>query len=251
MEPSAAGLRFMHETLVLACGEALRAAGTGFGNLFAQVDYLCKRGGMTVGERAAVQQMRHRSNRREVPEPSVWMQDVRTLMLFVSAVFKADVPDGLVRMMPHHAAPTVQTAAVNARYLRCIVSGWDDEAIQAETVDGQCIVVDYSEHEYLRKMLREGMQLNLLDCHVAARQGAVSRVSPGLVVVEPDFLLDISALSGCFRYGYEHHPLPSTSTPSSVTRVRSATSSSTPLPSAAPISSTSLPVAASRRTVAS
>ena len=205
MEPSGGGLRFMHETLVLACAEALRTAGTGFGNLFAQVDYLCKHCGMPVGERVAVQQMRHRSNRREVPERAVWMQDVRTLTLFVSAVFKADVPDKLVQMIPHHAVQAVPTATVNARYLRCIVSLWDDEAIQAETADGQCIVVDYSEHQYLRKMLREGMQLNLLDCHV--EQGTVSRVSPGLVIVEPDFLLDISSLSGCFQHGYEHHPL--------------------------------------------
>ena len=44
------------------------------------------------------------------------------------------------------------------------------------------------------------MQLNLLDCHV----GDV--IIPGIVVVEPDFMLDISALASCFT-AYGHHPL--------------------------------------------
>ena len=203
--PSAVGLRLMHETLVLACAEALRTVGTGFGNLFAQVDYLCKHCGMKTGERVAVQQMRHRSNHTDIPERKVWMQDVRTLVLFISAVFKADVPDELTRLIPHHSAQPVRTTTINTRYLRCIVSQWNEQTIHAETTDGSLIAIDYSEHDYLKKMLREGMQLNLLDCHV--EEDAVTRVSPGLVVVEPDFLLDISSVSSCFDAQYGHHPL--------------------------------------------
>ena len=204
-EPSVAGLRFMHETLVLACAEALRTAGTGFGNLFAQVDYLCKHCGMKAAERMAVQQMRRRSNRREVPQQAQWMQDVRALALFVSAVFKTSIPGSLARLIPHHAAPVEPTTAVNARYLRCIVSQWNEQTIYAETTDGNLIVIDHTEHPYLKKILREGMQLNLLDCHVEPAD--VTQVSPGLVVVEPDFLLDISAVARCFQSGHGRHPL--------------------------------------------
>ena len=49
-EPSMALLRYMHETLVLACAEALRGSGQGFGNLMAQTDYLCKRAGIGIAE---------------------------------------------------------------------------------------------------------------------------------------------------------------------------------------------------------
>ncbi|MBR7086433.1 MAG: hypothetical protein IKI47_02665, partial [Prevotella sp.] len=35
--------RLMHETLVLCCSEALRTEKIAFGNLFSQVDFLCKR----------------------------------------------------------------------------------------------------------------------------------------------------------------------------------------------------------------
>ena len=201
-EPSVAANRFMHETLVLCCAEGLRAVGTGFGNLFSQVDYLCKHCGMRTAERMAVQQMRRRSNHVEVADRQQWMQDVRTLALFVSAVFKADIPDGLVRLIPHHSDSQQAVPTVNARYLRCIVSEWDERLIQAETADGSPIAIDYSEHAYLKKMLRQGLQLNLLDCHLTQ-----DTVTPGLVVVEPDFLVDISAVARCFQAEYGHHPL--------------------------------------------
>lgn len=200
--PSLSALRFMHETLVLCCAEGLKDAGTGFGNLFSQVDFLCKHCGMKTADRIAVQQMRRRSNRSEVPNAEQWLDDIRTLTLFGSAVFKADIPDGLVQLIPHHAGKTQTGSRVNARYLRCVVDQWDDQTIQANTADGSHITIDYSGHDYLRKMLRQGMQLNLLDSHISN-----SVVQPGIVVVEPDFLLDISTVARCFQAEYGHHPL--------------------------------------------
>ena len=64
-EPSPAVLRYMHETLVLACAEALRGSGLGFGSLMAQTDYLCKQAGIGVADRIAIQTMRHHSNRKD------------------------------------------------------------------------------------------------------------------------------------------------------------------------------------------
>ena len=203
-EPSAAALRFMHETLVLCCAEGLKTVGTGFGSLFSQVDFLTKHSGMTVAERIAIQAVRRRSNHTEVPPREQWLQDVRTLARFISAVFKTSVPDGLTHLIPHspqtpeHVAPTI-----NRRYLRCIVSTWNEQTIEADTADGAHITIDYTEQAYLNKVLREGMQLNLLDCHVEHD----THIQPGLVVVEPDFLIDISTLARCFQAEYGHHPL--------------------------------------------
>ena len=100
MEPSAVTNRFMHETLVLCCAGALKTVGTGFGNLFSQVDYLAKRSGMTVAHRMAVQQMRRHSNHAEVLGREEWLQDVHALALFVSAVFKTGIPGELLRRLP-------------------------------------------------------------------------------------------------------------------------------------------------------
>ena len=201
-EPSAPALRFMHETLVLCCAEALTSAGTGFGNLFAQVDYLAKHSGMATADRIAVQQMRRRSNHADVPDRDTWLSDVRALALFVSAVHKTGIPGELLQRLPHHPSATAQRPSPNARYIRCIVSRFDGQTIWADTTDGNHIEADYSAHDYLRKILREGMQLNLLDCRMEG-----PTVEPGLVVVEPDFLIDISALAHCFQGNYGHHPL--------------------------------------------
>lgn len=205
-EPSAASNRFMHETLVLCCAGGMQSSEMAFGNLFSQVDYLTKHCGMTKGLRAAVQQMRRHSNHTEVLSQEEWMQDVRALALFISAVFKADIPDALVRLIPHHINSTKLFQAVNASYIRCIVTNYDEQNILADTVEGEPIEVDYTNHAYLIKILRKGMQLNLLDNHVD-KSATVSQVTPGLIVVEPDFLLDISNIARCFQGNYGHHPL--------------------------------------------
>lgn len=205
-EPSAASNRFMHETLVLCCADGMQSSEMAFGNLFSQVDYLTKHCGMTKGLRAAVQQMRRHSNHTEVLSQEEWMQDVRALALFISAVFKADIPDALVRLIPHHINSTKLFQAVNASYIRCIVTNYDEQNILADTVEGEPIEVDYTNHAYLIKILRKGMQLNLLDNHVD-KSATVSQVTPGLIVVEPDFLLDISNIARCFQGNYGHHPL--------------------------------------------
>ena len=205
-EPSAASNRFMHETLVLCCAGGMQSSEMAFGNLFSQVDYLTKRCGMTKGHRAAVQQMRRHSNHTEVLSQEEWMQDVRALAQFISAVFKADIPDALVRLIPHHVTSTKLFQAVNASYIRCIVTNYDEQTILADTVEGEPIEVDYTNHAYLIKILRKGMQLNLLDNHVD-KSATVSQVTPGLIVVEPDFLLDISNIARCFQGNYGHHPL--------------------------------------------
>ena len=204
--PSVAANRFMHETLVLCCAEALKTSEMAFGNLFSQVDYLAKRCGMRTSDRMAVQQMRRHSNRAEVLSREEWLQDVGSLARFISALFKTSVPDELTQLIPHHSSPFTlhPSPFTNARYIRCIVSRFDEQTLWGDTPDGQTIVADYAGHEYLRKILREGMQLNLLDCRVEDEE---QKVVPGIVVVEPDFLLDISAVARCFQGNYGHHPL--------------------------------------------
>lgn len=62
------------------------------------------------------------------------------------------------------------------------------------------VLVDYvntPEHidlTYIGKILCEGMQLNLLDCSVTGK-----RIVPRIIVVEPDFLVDISSIANCFE----------------------------------------------------
>ena len=202
-QPSTASLRFMHETLVLACAEALRNTRQGFGNLFSQVDYLCKHYGVAVPLRMAIQQMRVHSNGRQLDDADDWPYDIKALAMFVSAIFQEDIPHDLLTRLP----ATFRTATVEhqprQRVVRCVVTGWDSDYIYATTNEGTICVryADTIDKEADGGMLTEGVQLNLLDATING-----TTVTPSMIVVEPDFLVDISAIAACFQ-DYGHHPL--------------------------------------------
>lgn len=205
-QPSASARRRMHEVLTLCCAEGTRHYGGGFGNLFSQVDFLCKQCGLSVADMVAVQTMRRHGNQNDSLTASDFGYDLRALALFISAVFGEAIPQRLLTLLPSQNRPAPKMLHIDKRCVRCVVTEWDDRFIRATTSDGE-VQVDYATTEggrdfaYLKRMLRVGMQLNLLDCHVEG-----NTVTPMLVVVEPDFLLDISAVAACFT-AYGHHPL--------------------------------------------
>ena len=209
--PSEAQARIMHETLVIACYEGLKETKHGFGNLSSQVEALCKLHHIAPKDVVAIHQMRRHSNSAAPILPDDIAYDCRALALFVSAVFQEAIPDTLVGKLPTHGRITENIQIANYRYIRCIVREWDEQTIQVAVINQdsseELLTVDYMntaeyvDFSYLRSLLREGMQLNLLDCTVTRK-----KVTPRLIVVEPDYLVDISSIANCFE-SYGHHPL--------------------------------------------
>ena len=215
--PTSYALRKAHEVLVLTCAEGTSHLGGTFGNVFSQVDYLCKARGVSATDRVAIQTLRRHtgshtqedsSQPNDILSAEDWHYDLRALASFVSAVFKTDIPGELRRLLPSHNRLSHQEKKDTYKYIRCIVSKWDDTLITANTDDGE-ITIDYGttegsyDHSYLRKILQEGMQLNLLE---STRSPQSSILTPKFIIVEPDFLLDISSIAACFT-NYGHHPL--------------------------------------------
>jgi len=213
--PSTANLRQLHEVIKLCAAEGCRSQGGTFGNLFSQIDFVCKHFGLKVQQKWAIQQARRHSNGSETLSRDEWYYDLRAVTLLISTIFHEDVPGSLLHLLPVNLQPQPSQLSINKRYLRCIVRSFDDSIITADSEEGE-IVVDYGNTEggrdfaYLRKILREGMQLNLLDCHFKPQtsnlKSQTSPITPLLIVVEPDFMLDISSLAACFT-AYGHHPL--------------------------------------------
>ena len=209
--PSEAQARIMHETLVIACYEGLKETKHGFGNLSSQVEALCKLHHIAPKDVVAIHKMRRHSNSAAPILPDDIAYDCRALALFVSAVFQEAIPDTLVGKLPTHGRSTENIQIANYRYIRCIVREWDEQTIQVAVINQdsseELLTVDYMntaeyvDFSYLRSLLREGMQLNLLDCTVTRK-----KVIPRLIVVEPDYLVDISSIANCFE-SYGHHPL--------------------------------------------
>ena len=204
-EPSTANLRQLHEVIKLCAAEGCRSQGGTFGNLFSQIDFVCKHFGLKAQQKWAIQQARRHSNGSETLSLDEWYYDLRAVTLLISSIFHEDVPGSLLQLLPVNLQPQPTQLNINKRYIRCIVRSYNDKTITADSEEGE-IVIDYGNTDggrdfaYLQKILREGMQLNLLDCHYD------EKIVPGLIVVEPDFMLDISSLAACFT-AYGHHPL--------------------------------------------
>ena len=209
--PSEAQARIMHETLVIACYEGLKETKHGFGNLSSQVEALCRLHHIAPKDVVAIHKMRRHSNSAAPILPDDIAYDCRVLALFVSAVFQEAIPDTLVGKLPTHGRITENIQIANYRYIRCIVRAWDEQTIQVAVINQdsseELLTVDYMntaeyvDFSYLHSLLREGMLLNLLDCTVTRK-----KVVPRLIVVEPDYLVDISSIANCFE-SYGHHPL--------------------------------------------
>lgn len=209
--PSEAQALIMHETLVIACHEGLKNTRHGFGNLSSQVESLCRQHNIAPQDIVAIQKMRRHSNSYAPILPEDMAYDCRALAIFVSAVVQEAIPSFLVGKIPARGRTTENIQITNYRYIRCIVREWDESTIQVAVTNQdsseELLLVDYMntpdyiDFSYLRPMLREGMQLNLLDCTVTRK-----KVVPRLIVVEPDYLIDISTIANCFE-SYGHHPL--------------------------------------------
>ena len=209
--PSEAQALIMHETLVIACHEGLKNTRHGFGNLSSQVESLCRQHNIAPQDIVAIQKMRRHSNSNAPILPEDVAYDCRALAIFVSAVVQEAIPSFLVGKIPARGRTTENIQITNYRYIRCIVREWDESTIQVAVTNQdsseELLTVDYMntpdyiDFSYLRPTLREGMQLNLLDCTVTRK-----KVIPRLIVVEPDYLIDISTIANCFE-SYGHHPL--------------------------------------------
>ena len=204
----------LYKVLEEAAYELTARSTLAFANLFSRLDYIGKEKKLTPSDRYAVQTMRRNCNRamdgRLKPDLQEYLYDLRALVRFVSLGFEADIPASLLPEIPHSNRPYSGTRLSQIPYVRACVTGWDDTRIFAscDSEEEPFIVVNYAKGgyegdlTYIRDLLRENLPINLLHVKVDEENHYI----PGLIVIWPDYLIDISALAACFRE-YGHHPL--------------------------------------------
>ena len=204
----------LYKVLEQACYELTTGVTFSFANLFSRLDYICKEKRMTPSDKYAIQTMRRNCNAAMKddfrPVMEEYLYDLRAIVRFISLAFDEDIPASLVPEIPHSNRPYRGTRHSRIPYVRASVSSWDDTKIFAATDSDEdpFIIIDYAKGGYngdllyLKELLTENLQLNLLDVHIDEENHYI----PNLIVVHPDFLIDISSLAACFRE-YGHHPL--------------------------------------------
>lgn len=204
----------LHKVLEQACYELTTGVTLSFANLFSRLDYICKEKKMTPSDRYAIQTMRRNCNAamsdRFQADMQEYLYDLRALVRFVSLGFEEDIPASILPEIPHSNRPYQGTRLSHIPYVRASVTSWNDTQIFAAT-DSKTdpfIIINYAKGGYdgdllyLKDLLSENLPLNLLDVRVDEENHYI----PNLIVIHPDYLIDISSLAACFRE-YGHHPL--------------------------------------------
>ena len=204
----------LHKVLEQACYELTTGVTLSFANLFSRLDYICKEKKMTPSDRYAIQTMRRNCNAamgdRFQADMQEYLYDLRALVHFVSLGFEEDIPASILPEIPHSNRPYQGTRLSHIPYVRASVTSWNDTQIFAAT-DSETdpfIIINYAKGGYdgdllyLKDLLSENLPLNLLDVRVDEENHYI----PNLIVIHPDYLIDISSLAACFRE-YGHHPL--------------------------------------------
>lgn len=204
----------LHKVLEQVCYELTTGVTLSFANLFSRLDYICKEKKMTPSDRYAIQTMRRNCNAamgdRFQADMQEYLYDLRALVRFVSLGFEEDIPASILPEIPHSNRPYQGTRLSHIPYVRASVTSWNDRQIFAAT-DSETdpfIIINYAKGGYdgdllyLKDLLSENLPLNLLDVRVDEENHYI----PNLIVIHPDYLIDISSLAACFRE-YGHHPL--------------------------------------------
>ena len=207
--------KYIHlkDILEQVCHEQTMESSISFANLFARLDYVCRERGISPSDTYSIQTMRRNTNSmlsmKMEADLNEYLYDLRALVRFVSGCYDEPIPQYLQEEIPAQNRPFKENTRKRIPYLRVSVSGWTDSLIYANTDldDAHSIVINYAkggydaDMAYLKEILTMNVQLNLLDVSVDEHLHYI----PRLIVLNPDFLIDISSLSACF-VEYGHHP---------------------------------------------
>lgn len=177
-------------------------------SLFAKLNYLMNQQGVPAGLRrrvnAARSRMRHASAGGQASHAAA---DVRAVADWVAWLYAVPVPADLLGRLPAAVRDPAETTDEGlAPCLRLVVSAFTPTTVtgQCNEADGQTLTVDYGpsnpyfygrDWSYLAKLLHEGAQLNVVRPH-RAPDGVLH---PELLILEPDLLMDITAVVSCME----------------------------------------------------
>ena len=197
----------LYRILCMVLEQATAQSRMDFSGPFARLTYLASALHMEPSLRLSLNNLRSRCRQLELQSDedlrALLPFDVRVVSDLISLATRQAVPFELRSLLPVGPLPPAVSVQERQDCLRVCVKSWDEDYIRAVSDGAQGaadILVCYADPEnrmgdwaYLRGLLWEGCQLNLVRYHLRDEVYFAE-----LIILEPDFLVDVSRLSNCF-----------------------------------------------------
>ena len=198
----------LYRILCVVLDQATAQSRMDFSGPFARLTWLASSLRMDASLRQRLNGLRQRCRQLEQQGEedlrTFFPHDVRAVADLICLATRQTIPTEVRQLLPVGPAPSTGVTQVSQDCLRVCVTGWDENYIRAvsDGAQGQTdILICYADTEnrmgdwtYLRGLLWEGCQLNLVHFHMKDEVCFAE-----LIILEPDFLVDISRLSQCFE----------------------------------------------------
>ncbi len=205
----------LREVLTVAVDQQLREVTVKLGGMYAKIDFLLKKHQVRQTDPSlsrALNDLRHRlrdiSVLADAQLETTWPTDLKAVTRFVELLYAEQAPEELTKRLPMDtsAVPEGNRKAHGKLpdFFRCIVNAWDEQYIFAtrEDVD-EDVRIDFlnpkeyvpGDWSYVVKLLRKGASLNVVRPRY---NDACDAVRPELIIVDPDFLVNVTSIAGCF-----------------------------------------------------
>ncbi|MGQ1889920.1 AAA domain-containing protein [Thermophagus sp. OGC60D27] len=205
-------MKRLRASLEKSCRYLTRDEGLTFSNLFGRLNYVCNK--MQIGETHKKRLHRFRIFTNKViqghlnPDEKDYTRGLKVLAEAYGAIFGTEVPQEVRHLYAgkEMAEESDQYYYINVKGFRCILLEKNTEKKQLlvqPDVEGDIspVVVLYNVHNVNEELtssielMTPGQQLQLLDTH----RNNDGSVVPGFIVLEPDYLVDVTAVAKCFQ----------------------------------------------------
>lgn len=215
-EDWAVGYRMMRELLERVCRQEMHSESLQMTDLSARISYVASKRELSVVEQNRLHTFRLTSNailnHKEEPQQAKLFRDIKTLAFFIRKLSGEEIPKTLYQRLPKADATYIiaPPAVRKEKRMRVCFLSADEDFLYVNPLDelaDEPLKVRYNLPEINQeftetcRLLWPHAQLNLLD--VAFDEAGM--LTPGFIVLEPDYLIDISALAECYK-DYGSHP---------------------------------------------
>ncbi|MFW5753677.1 MAG: AAA domain-containing protein [Marinilabiliaceae bacterium] len=203
-------VRKQRTCLEKVCKTLSRDDGLTFPNLQARLDYVCNKAGVTAEQKGNLHTFRIKANKviheDVVPEPVDYYLYLKILAEGFAGLLKGKVPPDILKLYKgvKTTARQKQKYSLNSDGLRGVVRAIDRTnkiiSVLPDDGDEQPVKVRYDVKDVNEELtssleyLKEGDLIQLLRIFKDENGHYV----PGLIVLQPDYLLDVTAIAGCF-----------------------------------------------------